>query len=140
MMTQEDLMQLYDENDWGVYKYSPTYKDVVTELIKFSDEHPDDVMLSYWHDRDHHNKDNVLFDLENIVIDLFYWQRNGKLYIEIDDNDTLRGQWNDSDSYTLSDERIAYLKEDTKTTKQLLKDILALDNKFSNMTYNTNHE
>ena len=134
-MTKEDAMQMYTANDWGVYKYCLRDKLLVDRLIQFSDRHPDNVCLDFFADKQQFERDGLLFDLDNLRIYLYYYERDVELYDEINEIEPLHNAWFDSDCYTLTLETVEDLKRSTPVTKQLLRDILALSEQYERLTY-----
>ena len=126
---------LYTDHDWGVYKYRRVTKNVALELIKFSDNYPSNICLGWWINEDTINS-NDLFNLNDITFCLYYYELNDKLYQEIEESKVLQDAWIDSDCYTLTNEEISNMKARTLETKQLLYELMNLDNMFKELVYN----
>jgi len=129
-MTQEEANKLYSENSWGVYKYTLRQKVLVSELLRFNNENPENTILGCF---DQHLKSLYLFDLENTYFYLYYKQRDIKLEKEILENKYLGHVWCDSDSFDLDNNTIRELKEQTQKTQAILLGILALSDKLEHL-------
>ena len=135
-MTKEEAMQIYTADDWGVYKYHLREKRLIEALIQFSDRHPDNVCLDFYADKEQFERVGELFDLDNLRIYLYYYERDVELEDDIDEIEVLRNTWFDSDCYTLQPHVVEELKASTPKTKQLLRNILALSKQYEQLTYN----
>lgn len=135
-MSKQDDMLLYTDHDWGVYKYDGITKDVALELVKFSGNHPNNVCLDWYADKEYAKTTKRLFNLSELRFYLYYYERDLELYREIEDNEILRNAWSDSDCYTLTDESIDRIKVSTQETKKLLLALLKMNEEFEAITYN----
>lgn len=136
MLTQEDLNLMYNEDSWGVYKYNIKRLSLVNELINFTNAHSTkDVCLSFSTTDEQHERNDKMFDLNNLTVYLFYRERNIKIHPEIINNDTLASEWYDSDCYDLDSNKIKQLALDTSATKKLLKRILKMNKEFDKLVY-----
>ena len=132
MMTREDAMLMYTENDYGVYKYIIRREETANELIKFVEAHPNNTGLYYYLYDDTTDR-GTLFDIENIRFILYYHERDIELAEEIGNNEILSNEWSDSDCYTLEDEQIQNMKAATAKTKILILDLLKLNSQFKKL-------
>lgn len=133
MMTKEDAMLLYTDHDWEMYKFYNISKDTALELIRLSDEHPENICLGWHADKEYVFRNNRFFNMEDITFYLYYYERDIELSQKLENNNKLT--WSDSDSYTLTDDAIADIKNSTNKTKQLIDSLFKLNQMFEDLTY-----
>ena len=133
-MTQEEANLMYGENTLCANFYNPDNLNLLGELIKLSDGHPDTIYLSWESDKERHSAKGRLFDTSSVFIGADHPARLVELEDEMDGNEFL-GNWSDSDCYDLSDETIDKLKKDTPKTKEILKKIIAMNDEFNELVY-----
>lgn len=134
-MTKEEANLIYGENTLRADFYIPDNLNLLKELIKLSDGHPDTIYLSQESDKERHSTKKRLFDTGSTFIGVYYPARLIELEDEMDSNEFLGGYWSDSDCYDLSDETINELKKSTPKTKELLKKIIAMNDEFNELVY-----